>query len=96
MIVFLWQEEPSLGLGDLAGAVLAQAGVSEGDLRSGLKRPDAMAARCAFTQLAVVEYGYSAAAVARYLRVAPSTTQRQALQGELSPLAKRIRNELRG
>lgn len=96
-----WERKQALrkarvSLGDLAEAVLAQTGVSERDLRSGLKRPNAVAARCAFTQLAVVEYGYSAAAVARYLGVASSTTQRQALQGELNPLAERIREGLQG
>jgi len=35
------------------------------------------------------------AAVARYLGVAPSTTQRQVLQRELNPLAERILREVR-
>ena len=88
--------KPRMGLGALGAAVVSHAGVSERDLRSGLKRPDAVAARCAFTQLAVLEHGHSASAVARYLGVAPSTAQRQVARGELGPLAAAVRERLEG
>jgi len=81
-------------LADLAERVLSVTGLSEQELRSGVKRPAAVAARRAFTQLAVREYGYCGAAVARYLGVVASTAQRQGIEGELSPLAERIRKEL--
>jgi len=83
-----------ISLAELAGRVLAETGLKGQDLRSAVKRPEAVAARRAFTQLAVQEYGYSAAAVARYLGVVGSTTSRQAAEGELTPLAQRIRQRL--
>ncbi|MBI5446369.1 MAG: transposase, partial [Deltaproteobacteria bacterium] len=77
-----WERRQALrvkiGLDELARRVLSVAGVSERALRSGVKRPDAVAARRAFIQIAVRDYGYSGAAVGRYLGVTASTAQRQA------------------
>ncbi|MEW6490751.1 MAG: hypothetical protein AB1578_22915 [Thermodesulfobacteriota bacterium] len=93
-----WERRQALrkkiGLDELATRVLAATGISGQELRSGVKRPAAVAARRAFTTIAVRDYGYSAAAVGRYLGVVPSTAQRQASVEEPNPLVERIRKDL--
>ncbi|MHB8765225.1 MAG: transposase [Deferrisomatales bacterium] len=95
-----WERRQALrkkiSLDELAGVTEALTGVPQRQLRSGAKQPEAVAARRAMIHIAVGHYGYSGAAVARYLGVVPSTVQRQATDEQLSPLAERIRKKLGG
>ncbi len=77
----------------LAEQVLALTGIAEEELRSAVKRPAAVAARRAFIQLAVREFGHTGAAVARYLGVVASTVNRAA-QGDRTPSAARLAEEV--
>jgi hypothetical protein len=90
-----WERRQALrkaraGIAELAARIVKMTGVTEERLRSGGKWPEAVAARRALIRVAIGELGYSGAAVARYLRVAPSTVNRQAADGELSALARRL------
>ncbi|MBI5015263.1 MAG: transposase [Deltaproteobacteria bacterium] len=87
-------ENARVGIGEVAGQVMALAGVGEEELRSASKRPRAVAARKALIEVAVRELGHSGAAVARYLRVVPSTVNRRAAHSEASDLAKRLWKEV--
>jgi putative transposase len=78
------------GVAEVAEQAAGLAGIGLEELRGGSQRAEVVEARAAVAQVAVRELGYAGAAVARYLRVAPSTVNRHAGRGELRPLAKRL------
>ncbi|MEW6490873.1 MAG: transposase [Thermodesulfobacteriota bacterium] len=86
------QKRPSVADLTQRAALLAEVGLEE--LRGGSQRARVVEARAAVAQVAVRELGYAGAAVARYLRVVPSTVNRHAGGGELRPLANRLRETL--
>lgn len=80
-------------LDELGAEVVEAAGIAEEELRSGVKRPPAVAARRTFIEVAVREFGHSGAAVARYLGVVSSTVNRAA-QLPMTPVADRLAKQV--
>ena len=80
-----------VALATLARKIVAGAGVTEGELRSGSRKPAVVRARRLFCQVAVKGLGYSGGRVARFLGVTTSAVNRLAVSEEL-PECKRYIN----
>ena len=63
-------------------------GVSESELRSGVRRREVVRARRLFCQIAVKRMGYAGAEVARFLGVTTSSVNRLAVSEELREVRK--------
>ena len=72
-----------IDLTTLVRKVVAGEGVTEGELRSGSRRPGVVRARRVFCQVAVQGMGHSGAGVARFLGVTTSSVNRLAASEEL-------------
>lgn len=80
-----------IDLTTLGRRLLAQEGVTEGALRSGVRNREVVRARRLFCQLAVQGMGYSGAEVARFLGVTSSAVNRLALSPELPKFRKYLK-----
>jgi len=65
-------------------------GVDEAELRSGLRKREAVKARSIFCQIATKKMGYSGADVARFLGINTSAVNRLAVSDELLEVEKYI------
>ncbi len=77
-------------LPSLAMEVSEREGVDKAELRSGLRKRQAVKSRRVFCQIAVKKMGYSGADVARFLGINTSAVNRLAVSDELSRVEKYV------
>jgi len=75
----------------LGRQIMAKEGVTEGELRSGIRTQGLVRARRLFCQLAVQGMGYSGAEVARFLGVTTSAVNRLAVSEELAEVGRYLK-----
>jgi hypothetical protein len=75
----------------LGRQVMAEEGVAEGELRSGVRKREVVRARRLFCQLAVKGIGHAGAEVARFLGVTTSSVNRLAVSEELPEFRRHIK-----